>query len=167
NTFLHMALMAAAPILAALTGFLCYRHRHLGYGRQLRIYFVSIALPSWLWASLWLALALTLYLAGLRDGAFAWTNYGFAVNTLAATVIDGVFGHSRVPLAIQFWFVHDLMLVLLLSPLLFWLLRRLGVWMIIGGLPFWLVLPSAPLFFYSHLPAFFILGAWLALPEGP
>lgn len=166
NTFVHMLFMAAVPVLSLLTGFLVYRHRSLGYGRQLKNYFQAIALPSWIWASLWLGLAFALYSAGLREGGFAWTDYGFSAPALA-TLIDGVFGNSRIPLAIQFWFVHDLMLTLLLSPLLFWALRRFGGWLILGGIPVWLMLESLPLFYYSHLPAFFVLGAWLALPEGP
>src|SRR5690606_37995296 len=67
----------------------------------------------------------------------------------------------------QFWFVHDLALTLLLAPLLFYGLRRCGGWVLLFVLPLWLLLPSWPLFFYSHMPAFFVLGAWLGHERGP
>ena len=52
-------------------------------------------------------------------------------------------GIDRKPWAFQFWFVHDLILTLLLSPAIDWLLRRFGGWFVAAILVVWVIGESA------------------------
>jgi peptidoglycan/LPS O-acetylase OafA/YrhL len=76
--------------------------------------------------------------------------------------VDAVFGITGPPLAYQFWFIRDLILLVLLAPLVHAILRRSqwGACLLLGGLwlsAMWpLRCPSADASF------FFVLGATLA-----
>lgn len=165
NAFFHMAFMASVPLLSVISGYLFFRKPDLDFRRQLGRRVFTVALPTWLWSALWLALGWTLFTAGLNQGAWAWTNYGFE-NPGFGTVVNGVFGATTSPWAFQFWFVRDLILTLLLSPLIWFALRLLGGWVILAALPVWFLLPDPPVFFSGNVPLFFTVGAWLARPGG-
>ena len=166
NSMSHMALMTAVPLLSVISGYLFFCRPTLDFSDLLLRRFHSVALPAWLWSALWLGLAYVLYATTGNSGYFAWADYGFD-NITPLTVINGIFGLTREPFAFQFWFVHDLLLTLVLTPLIHGFLRLLQ-WKllpIIGVL--WLFIPEPPLFFSGNVPVFFTLGAWLTLPGSP
>ena len=104
-------------------------------------------------------LVVALWRAAPSSGLFA--QFGFdpaAAGVLGA--VDAVFGITRLPIAFQFWFIHDLILTVLASPLLWLLLRHapfagaalLGAaWL--AEFNFWGV------FVRADVPFFFYLGA--------
>jgi surface polysaccharide O-acyltransferase-like enzyme len=165
NAFFHMALMAAVPTLSVISGFLFFNRSQLHFKTLLVRRFHSVALPSWIWSTFWLVVAYLLFNLGQAQGRFGWANYGFD-DVTPMTVINGIFGVSREPFAFQFWFVRDLLLTLLLTPLIYYCLRLLGYWLLLPMLALWLLLPDPPLFFSGNVPVFFTIGAMLALPGG-
>lgn len=166
NAFFHMAFMAAVPVLSVLSGYLFFRGGEVDFRAKLKRRFFSVALPAWLWCALWLALAWALWSLAAGAAPFAWADYNF--NDFAMRdLVNAVFALRQPPFAFQFWFIRDLILTLLLSPILYLLLRRFGGSLVLAGLALWFLLPSVPLFFSGNVPMFFAIGAWLALPHGP
>jgi hypothetical protein len=166
NTFVHLAFMTAVPVLSIISGFLFFCRPVLDYralfGSRLR----SVALPTWIWSAFWLALAFALFALAGNTGWFPWTNYGFD-DPGAMTVVNGVFGVTREPFAFQFWFVHDLLLTILLAPVLYFFLSRLGWYLLVLMAVFWVLVPWPPVFFSGNVLMFFAIGAWLTLPQSP
>jgi len=165
NSFTHMTFMAAVPLLSTISGYLFFHRPVIDYGVLLRKRLHSVALPAWLWAALWLAVGYGFWLVG-ADHGLGRTGYDFA-EAGPMTLVNGIFGLTREPFALQFWFVRDLLLVLLLTPLLYWLLLRLGWYLLAMGTFMWVLVPSPPLFFAGTVPLFFAVGAWLSLPDSP
>lgn len=166
NSFIHMAAMTAVPLLSVVSGYLFF-HRdsiHIKDLLQRRVF--SVAIPSWIWCFLWLSLAYLLYLTGWFSGGTQPFDYGFESPGIW-TLANGVFGITRQPFAFQFWFVHDLLLTLLLSPLLYFFLLCLGWRLLVVMALLWLVILYPPVFFSGNVLMFFAVGAWLALPESP
>jgi len=166
NSFTHMGFMAAVPLLSIISGYLFFHRPVINFRVLLVKRFHSVALPSWLWSALWLLTGYGLWLMDAGSGRFGWANYDFA-EAGPMTLLNGIFGLTREPFAYQFWFVHDLLLVLLLSPLLHWLLLRMDWLLLAVGALIWVLVPSPPLFFSGNVPLFFAAGAWLALPGSP
>lgn len=81
----------------------------------------------------------------------------------AAVLLDAVFGVHGVPISYQFWFIRDLMVLVLLTPLIYLLCRRAGIPILLAGLTLWLA--NARWFPMPALDAtlFFIAGSWLAI----
>ena len=164
NAFFHMAFMTAVPLLSVISGFLFFNRSQLDYRTLFARRFHSVALPTWLWSAFWLGFAYVLYVT--TGDRFRWANYGFE-NPSVMTAINGVFGVTREPFAFQFWFVHDLLLTLLVSPIIYTALRYLG-WRLLPLIGIaWLLVPAPPLFFSGNVPVFFTIGAWLTLPSAP
>ena len=166
NGFSHMAFMAAVPALSVISGFLFFRRPHLDFVRMLKGRLFTVALPSWLWAALWLLVAFLLYRVGRGSGAFGWLNYDFDAFG-PKVLINGIFGYDKLPFALQFWFVHDLILTLALSPLIYLLLRSYKEIYLAVIFVVWLSGYVPPPFFSLNVLFFFSLGATLGLPEGP
>lgn len=78
-------------------------------------------------------------------------------------LVDLIFGIHGVPISYQFWFIRDLMVLVLLSPLVYILCRRLGAPLLLVLLGLWLAniwwvaVPA------SDATLFFMIGAWLAI----
>lgn len=170
NSFVHMAMMAAVPMLSVISGFLFFRRAELDYPRLFRSRLRTVALASWSWCALWLAFGWLAYLAARGAGwlgapGLGWLDYEFG-NPNALTVINGIFAVTREPFAYQFWFIRDLLITIALAPFIYFFLRRFGGYLLVLIAAFWVVVPDPPLLFSSNVPMFFTLGAWLALPRG-
>lgn len=164
NAFFHMAFMTAVPLLSVISGFLFFNRSRLDYTALFSRRFYSVALPAWLWSAFWLVFAYVLYTS--TGDRFRWANYGFE-NESAMTYVNGIFGATREPFAFQFWFVRDLLLTLLVSPIIYIALRYLG-WRLLPLIGIaWLLIPDPPVFFSGNVPVFFTIGAWLTLPSAP
>ena len=165
NGFFHMAFMAAVPALSVISGFLFFRRSHLDFVRLLKGRFFTVALPSWLWAASWLLVAFVLYRVGRGSGAFGWLNYEFDAFG-PKVLVNGIFGYDKLPFALQFWFVHDLILTLVLAPLIYRLLRAFKWVLLVVIFGVWLSGYVPPPFFSLNVLFFFCLGAFLGLPDG-
>lgn len=157
----HWTTMAAVPLLSIVSGYLYFgrpivQHRLL-LTRRIR----SIILPSLAWTSLWFAVGYLLVTAGRPYGLFQWLDYGFE-NLRWHTPLNGIIGVTRAPLAFQFWFIHDLVLALILAPLIGLLLKRWAIGLLIALSGLWLFNAIPYPFFSGNVLYFFVLGAFLA-----
>ncbi|WP_116139163.1 acyltransferase family protein [Trinickia diaoshuihuensis] len=81
----------------------------------------------------------------------------------APAFLDLLFGIHGEPIAYQFWFVRDLMVLVLLAPLVYVVCRRAGAAAVLALLSLWLAN-----IWWTPVPAcdatlFFTMGAWLAI----
>jgi hypothetical protein len=166
NGLVHMSFMAAVPALSVISGFLFFRRREISFERLLKKRFFSVALPSWIWSLFWLGFGFVLYEVGKGPGWFEWADYQFEDFGLL-TLANGVIGIDQRPWAFQFWFIHDLILTLILSPVVFWLLKRLGGGFVAAMLVVWVIGYVPPPFFSLNVLVSFVVGAYLGLPDGP
>ncbi len=79
--------------------------------------------------------------------------------------LAGLFGVGRAPFSYPFWFIRDLMLLVLAAPLLGLLLRRLGAPLLVALFGAWLLWPGLSMLPSLEALAWFALGAWLGLRE--
>jgi len=86
-----------------------------------------------------------LFKVGQKYGLFGWMNYDFDKFT-GLTLLNGIVGYDQNPFALQFWFVHDLILTLLLSPVVYHLLRTTKLWALPVMFAVWLTGYVPPLF---------------------
>jgi hypothetical protein len=107
--------------------------------------------------------------AWLDAPGFGWLHYfsnaGGFDNAGVRTLASGIFAVPNEPFAFQFWFVHDLLITMLVAPLLYFFLRLFGWHLLVLMAVFWLLVPDPPLLFSGNVPMFFAVGAWLTLPQ--
>jgi succinoglycan biosynthesis protein ExoH len=123
NSFVLFFFFSAVPLLSAISGWLFFGFERgdarAAIAARLRKRAGSLVAPMIAWNFL----AVALWRAAPSSGLFS--QFGFdpaAAGVLGA--VDAVFGITRLPIAFQFWFIHDLILTVLASPLLWLLLRR-------------------------------------------
>jgi len=158
----------AVPLFFLVAGFLFFVGAPLdraAFGAKLRRRVRTLLVPYLLWnvaLALTLALVYTLPAArGLLSGA-----QGQFIEAGPLAWADALLGVTRPPVAYQFWFIRDLMLVVLLAPLLDLVLRRAAWVGFIGfGVP-WLT-HAWPIAVPGAVGlTFFYVGAWLARRAG-
>lgn len=117
----------AVPLYFSIAGylfFLTFDGSWQGYRAKLTTRVRSLLVPFLFWNGVTLALYATAQaippLAGFFSGkdrpiaSYTWFDY-----------LDALFGVTGSPIAYQFWFVRDLMLLVVAAPLLLWLIRAL------------------------------------------
>lgn len=88
------------------------------------------------------------------------------VSNLSGVVfLDAIFGVHGKPISYQFWFIRDLMVLVLLTPLVYLLCRRGGLPVLLAGFALWLA--NGRWFPVPALDAtvFFTAGSWLAIKK--
>ncbi|MGH1471646.1 MAG: acyltransferase family protein [Cellvibrionaceae bacterium] len=161
NAFFHWASMSAVPVLSILSGFLFFSNSKSISSKIIKRG-KSIFLPWLLWGIIWFSFAYLLFVVGNSRGLFEWANYGFN-NPSIMTLLNGVLGITKHPFAFQFWFIHDLVLTVLLAPVILFLLNRIPyiatgllaiVWILnLVGMPF----------FSGNVLMFFVIGSLIAI----
>jgi len=160
---LEQTLRVARPLFFFCAAYLLFRHwqntwpayRQLAQHRLVRL---GVPLLSW---GLLLFLAYNLL---LRFGPAHWVNNPDGARARSvAEFVSLIIGIDRNPLAYQFWFIRDLLLLTLLAPLFYWLWRLLRITAALG---------LVALFLFQQWPwfqpalvstVFFGLGAVVAL----
>ena len=193
----------SVPLFYVVSGYLFFRsadsfscHEYIA---KLRRRFRSLFIPYVLWnlmAVAWLAfhiLLMRLLDAGGEGGVEFRFSFMRLLNTLSysnatngfVVYLDQVGTHalSVFPADVPLWFVRDLMIVVLLSPLVRWLILKARVWYVVAVGVVWYVCQAwttlqavhgadIPLFNTSAFQVitytvaalfFFSLGAWLSL----
>lgn len=151
----------SVPFFFAASGYLFFydlRPTARGFGDKLRRRLRSLALPYLLWNALGVGLVLaTQDQPLLNPSGFHWVR-----------LLDGgpwareLIGALVRPIAFQLWFMRDLMVCVLLSPLLYWLIARFSFWVLVPlAIPWLLQLPLTILEPESIL--FFVGGGILAV----
>lgn len=155
----------AVPLFFFFSGFLFFYHTNFSfstYKNKLRKRIHTLLIPYIFWNIVVLALFFLTqtFLSSMTSGA----NKLIVDYNLSDWL--GVFWSHRekMPICYQFWFIRDLMVVVLCSPIIYWLIRNLktlgiillgilwcfGLWFPITGFS------SAAFFFFSF-------GAWFAI----
>jgi len=161
NSFFVYFFLSAVPVLSTISGYLLSFKGKPAFMKLLKKRAITVLLPSIIWTSLWLAFAFTLYTLGKENGSFTYYDYHFSDFTYW-TMLDGIFGLRTEPFAFQFWFIHDLILSLIFSPLIYFLIKRVPLlyFLIVGGL--WFIGWTPPIFYYLKVTIFFSFGIILA-----
>jgi len=175
NSTVLFFFFSAVPLLSTVSGWLFF-----GFGqertapalrRRIRGRARSLYAPLVAWNALFLAAALVLYASGKGGALLAQLNIELG-RAAAMDYVNAVFGLTAHPVAFQFWFVRDLFLTVLVSPLLWLMLRHapligaavLGaVWITDGD--FWIFFRTDVLFFF-YLGGLLRTKGWMPMP-GP
>jgi hypothetical protein len=162
NGFLTFFFFSAVPLLSAISGWLFFGFTGgdpgRAIGRRIRNRARSLLLPLVIWNGLTLAFALALQVLvpwqGLAQG------FNLQVGTAGPwDYVNAIFGLTGLPIAFQFWFVRDLFVTVLCTPLLWLALRHrpLTVAAMLGLV--WACGFTLGIFIRTDVLFFFYLGA--------
>jgi peptidoglycan/LPS O-acetylase OafA/YrhL len=162
NTFVLFFFLSAVPLLSTISGYLFFRPGdtltpsfYLGrYRSRIR----SVLLPMISWNAFGLAIFGAIFLLAPQSPFLSLVSYDFESLTIN-NVVNALLGITRHPINFQFWFLRDLFLTVLLSPVLGLLVRhapRLGL---LGLGAVWLSGIDTVIFFRADVVFFFYLGA--------
>ncbi|MDX1933301.1 MAG: acyltransferase family protein [Capsulimonadales bacterium] len=155
----------AVPIFFAISGFLFFRKFEPDllwfadqFGKRLR----SLAIPYFLWSTIGLALVWFLQRNEMtRPAVDTWDLFPPDVR------FDLLFFRWVInPVPFQLWFVRDLLLYAVLSPLLYLGLRYLGAWLLLPVGLLWFVHANFVILEGEGL-LFFLLGSYFAIHRKP
>lgn len=162
NGLFHWSTMAAVPLLSIISGYLYFARKQVKHRSLLAKRANSVMLPSLAWTALWFVSGYAIATAGQPFGMFQWLAYDAGQFTWL-TPLNGIIGITKHPLAFQFWFIHDLVLTLLLAPAIGGILQRAAMPFIGVLMAVWL-LDAVPFpFFSGNVLVFFCCGAFLAV----
>jgi hypothetical protein len=169
NSFVLFFFFAVVPLLSMISGWLYFSfvdnaRRELATRISRR--FKSLYIPLILWNLLYLVMLWSAYRVNSGSALLHEINVNFATAG-PLEYFNAIFAATNHPIGFQFWFVRDLFVTVLVSPLLFLMLRRapligaiiLGAgWLI--GFDFWI-------FFRSDVVFFFYAGGLLRMYKAP
>ena len=167
NSFLLFFFFSVVPLLSMISGWLFFaflRDAKVDAGKALksriRKRFRSLYVPLVAWNLLYLIAFLLLFLAAPDNPLSRSLNLDFRVAGVRE-YLNAIFAISHHPLAFQFWFVRDLFLTVLLSPLLWLVLRsapRVGA---VALFMVWICNYDLEIFFRPDVLFFFYMGGLL------
>jgi len=169
NSFVLFFFFSVVPLLSMTSGWLYFsftdnpRQELLSrIGRR----FKSLYIPLILWNLLFLAILWSVFWANRQSPILEHINIHFETARLF-DYVNAVFGITEHPVGFQFWFVRDLFVTILVSPILWVMLKRAPV---LGALALGLVWLSGFdlwIFFRTDVVFFFYLGGMLRLNKAP
>lgn len=164
NSFVLFFFFSVVPLLSLVSGWLFFSFdsrwaapalRHRIRGRVQTLY-----LPLVFWNGLLLSALALVYVLSPEHPLLQQVNLQFD-GASVADMVNAVFAVTAHPVAFQFWFVRDLFVAVLLSPLLWQLMRR-APWLGAAGLGIaWLLGSDLLVFFRADIVLFFYLGGVL------
>ncbi|MEI7035629.1 acyltransferase [Fulvimonas yonginensis] len=170
NSFTLFFFFSVVPLLSMVSGWLFYsfdagnasaslRHR---IGRR----FTSIYLPMVSWNVLYLAVLALLFVWNPAYPLLGQMNIRLG-HASAMDFVNAIFGITAHPVGFQFWFVRDLFVTALVSPLL-WLSLKHTPYL---GMAFlgvaWIIGSDLLIFFRTDVVFFFYLGGFLRIRRVP
>jgi succinoglycan biosynthesis protein ExoH len=169
NSFVLFFFFSVVPLLSMVSGWLFFSFTDNARNQLLSRMgkrFKSLYIPLVLWNMLYLAILWSVFAADSHSPILEDINVDFETAGPLA-YFNAVFGVTHHPIGFQFWFVRDLFVTALISPLLWVMLTRapligataLGlVWL--SGFDLWI-------FFRTDVVFFFYLGGFLRLYKLP
>ena len=156
---------STVPLLSMVSGWLFFsfipENAWHSIFRRMRRRFISLYMPLVVWNAGYLLLFYAAYRWNPNASVFTHATR-LGINFLGAgwkDYVNAVFGVTSEPFALQFWFVRDLFVTALVTPV-FWLFIRTIPW--IGAVLMaiiWLSDWNMFIFFRPDVPFFFYLGA--------
>lgn len=169
NSFVLFFFFSVVPLLSMVSGWLFFSFEtNIREALLSRINrrFKSLYIPLILWNLFYLAILWLLFNADPQNSLLREINLNFA-EAGPFDYINAVFGITQHPVGFQFWFVRDLFVTILISPLLWLMLRYLPfigcimlclVWL--SGFDLWI-------FFRTDVLFFFFLGGLIRMRKVP
>jgi succinoglycan biosynthesis protein ExoH len=160
NSFILFFFFAVVPLLSVISGWLFFAFSGNSLqplGRRIRKRVVSLYLPLVSWNAFFLAILLLIYLCDSSYPLLQEINIKFETAKWPE-YINAIFGLTQHPVGFQFWFVRDLFVTALISPLLWLGLTRAPyiVCLVLGAA--WITNFELWIFFRSDVVFFFYLG---------
>lgn len=141
----------AVPLFFFISGFLLFKQKEFNaviYKKKLLSRVKTLLIPYFLWnlvAIVWQAIRLMPVLSPLFPGAYK-TEVHFSIIRIFNTFFDytlqnGIFvspigytmtelNNEPYPIDIPLWYIRDLFLMVIISPIIYWFIRRFNVWYI-------------------------------------
>ena len=169
QSFVLFFFFSVVPLLSMISGWLFFSFRTdagTALLHRIRRRFASLYLPLVFWNALFLAVLLLLFRFNPDYPLLEQLNIDFS-NAGAMEYVNAMFGITQHPVGFQFWFVRDLFVTVLVSPLLWLMLTRaplLGA-LFLGAA--WLLGHDLWIFFRTDVVFFFYLGGLIRLRELP
>lgn len=162
--------LSAVPLLSMISGWLFFSFGNKDPLQTIlaRIprRFTSLYLPLVFWNAVFMVVLYTLYRTNMHYLLFAELNVNFSSAGLRE-YINGIFALTTRPIAFQFWFVRDLFVTALVSPLLLFVARR-APWLGAAAIgTAWICAWPMVIFLRPDVPFFFYLGALVRLKQLP
>jgi hypothetical protein len=163
NSFVLFFFFAVVPLLSIISGWLFFSGKAADWAalrRRIGRRFVSLYLPLVIWNLLFLGILLAVFYAAPDQPLLPQLNIDFRTAG-PGDYLNAVFGVTAHPVGFQFWFVRDLFVTVLVSPLL-WLFLRHAPWLgavLLGAA--WIAGDDLWIFFRTDVPFFFYLGGLL------
>ncbi len=168
-SFVLFFFFSVVPLLSMISGWLFFSFRTdagAALLHRIRRRFASLYLPLVFWNCLFLVVLLLLFRFNPAYPLLEQLNIDF--NTAGAMeYVNAVFGITQHPVGFQFWFVRDLFVTVLVSPLLWLMLTRAPL---VGALflgAAWLFGHDLWIFFRTDVVFFFYLGGLIRLRGMP
>jgi surface polysaccharide O-acyltransferase-like enzyme len=161
NSFILFCFFSVVPLLSLISGWLFFAFDPNDAAKALRQRigrrFTSLYMPLVFWNGLFLAALFELHRLAPSHPLLAEINVDFSIAGLRQYV-NAVFGITKHPIGFQFWFVRDLFVTALVSPILWLALKRAPlVGALVLGLS-WLAGFNLWIFFRADVAFFFFLG---------
>lgn len=170
NSFVVFLFFSVVPLLSAISGWLFFSfpdaQAETALPQRMRRRFVSLYLPLVFWNALFLAGVFALFVVAPANPLLAHLNIDFNI-AKPIDYVNAVFALQHSPVGFQFWFVRDLFMSALVSPVLFLLLRRAPYLGLAALMLVWLSGYVVPLFIRMDVPVFFYLGGLLRREKAP
>lgn len=169
NSFVLLFFFSAVPLLSTISGWLFFNlasQPMAAIRRRIRGRVSSLLLPLIVWNLFTLLVGYALYRVVPTTGLLGDFNFSFGQANLF-DYINVVLGLTRLPIAFQFWFVHDLFLAVLVSPLLWLMLRNAPLtFAAVLGIA-WVCEWTFGIFIRTDVLFFFYLGGLFRLRSAP
>jgi len=170
NSFVLFFFFSAVPLLSMVSGWLFFSFSVEEANTALRTRISgrlrSLYLPMVFWNALVLLVVGVLFLLAPTHPLLQAINIPFA-QASGMDYLNALFAVTGHPVAFQFWFVRDLFVTVLISPLLWWMLRRapyLGLALLALA---WMAGHDLWIFFRTDVVFFFALGGFIRLHRVP
>ena len=165
QSFVLFFFFSVVPLLSMISGWLFFSFNSDPAGAlrsRIRRRFASLYLPLVFWNALFLGVLLLLFQFDPGHKLLAEMNIDLS-SAGAWDYVNAVFAVTEHPVGFQFWFVRDLFVTVLVSPLLWLFLTRAPL---LGALFLgvaWVVGHDLWIFFRTDVVFFFYLGGWIRL----
>lgn len=161
NSFVLFSFFSVVPLLSMISGWLFFSFAdsdaRSALTARIRKRFTSLYFPLVSWNALFLVAMLALYAASPTYPLLAELNIDFA-KAAKRTYGNAIFAVTAHPIGFQFWFVRDLFVTALVSPIL-WFFQRRAPWIFVAVVgTCWLAEIDTIIFFRPDVVLFFFLG---------
>lgn len=165
NRYFIFLFYSAVPLLGAISGYLFFKDVAASpsfFLKRIRSRTMSILLPMISWSAIVLILFMAIRSVSPDSPHLAMIDYD--LDTFGfSQLLNALVGVTRRPINFQFWFLHDLYLTVLVSPILYLLLRKLPFLGLAAIGAIWLADVDIAIFFRNDVLFFFYLGGLVRL----